>query len=55
MKQQEMLTLMLTDAKFYVPVFTLSTEDDNKLLEQLKTGFKRTADHKCLNRLKLTI
>ena len=26
----------------YAPVFTLSTEDDNKLLEQLKLGFKRT-------------
>ena len=26
----------------FVPVFTLSTQDDNKLLEQLKTGFKRT-------------
>ena len=26
----------------YVPVVTLSTEDDNKLLQQLKTGFKRT-------------
>ena len=26
----------------YVPAVTLSTEDDNKLLEQLKTGFKRT-------------
>ena len=26
----------------YVPVVTLSTKDDNKLLEQLKTGFKRT-------------
>ena len=30
-----------TDCKLYVPVVTLSTEDDNKLLEQLKTGFKR--------------
>ena len=26
----------------YVPVVSLSAEDDNKLLEQLKTGFKRT-------------
>ena len=26
----------------YVPVVTLSIQDDNKLLEQLKTGFKRT-------------
>ena len=35
-------TLAVTDIKLYVPVVTLSTEDDNKLLEQLKTGFKRT-------------
>ena len=29
-----------TDAKFYVPVVTLSTEDDNKLLQQLKAGLR---------------
>ena len=32
----------ITDCKLYVPVVTLSAEDDNKLFEQLKTGFKRT-------------
>ena len=32
----------ITDCKLYVPVVNLSAEDDNKLLEQLKTGFKRT-------------
>ena len=32
----------ITDCKLYVPVVTLSAKDDNKLLEQLKTGFKRT-------------
>ena len=32
----------ITDCKFYVSVVTLSAENDNKLLEQLKTGFKRT-------------
>ena len=26
----------------YVPVVTLSSENDNKLLEQLTTGFKKT-------------
>ena len=26
----------------YVPVVTLSAENDNKLLQQLKIGFKRT-------------
>ena len=35
-------TFQITDAKFYVPVVTLSTENDKKLLEQLKSGFKRT-------------
>ena len=35
-------TLAMSDTKLYVPVFTLSTRDDNKLLETLKTGFKRT-------------
>ena len=35
-------TLKITDCKLYVPVVTLSAENDNKLLEQLKTGFKRT-------------
>ena len=30
------------DTKLHVPVVTLSVQDDNKLLEQLKTGFKRT-------------
>ena len=30
------------DTKFYVPVATLLTEKDKKLLEQLKSGFKRT-------------
>ena len=32
----------ITDTKLYVPVVTLSAENYNKLLEQLKTGFKRT-------------
>ena len=31
-----------TDAKLYVPVVSLSKENDIKLLEQLKSGFKRT-------------
>ena len=35
-------TFKIKDAKLYVPVVTLSTENDNKLLEQLKSGFKRT-------------
>ena len=35
-------TFKITDTKLYVPVVTLSKENDIKLLEQLKTGFKRT-------------
>ena len=35
-------TFKITDTKLYVLVVTLPTKADNKLLEQLKTGFKRT-------------
>ena len=31
-----------TGTKLYVPVVTVSTEDDNKLLEQLKSAFKKS-------------
>ena len=34
-------TFQITDAKLYVSVVTLSTEDDNNFLEQLKSGFNR--------------
>ena len=32
----------VSHTKLYVPVVTLSTQDDDKPLQQLKTGFKRT-------------
>ena len=32
----------ITDTKLYVTVETLSTQDNGKLLEQFKSGFKRT-------------
>ena len=35
-------TFQITDTKLYVPVVTLSKENDIKLSEQLKSGFKRT-------------
>ena len=35
-------TFEITDTKLYVPVVTISTEDDNKLLEPSKIGFKIT-------------
>ena len=31
----------ITETKLYVPVVTLSTQDNAKLLQQLKSGFKR--------------
>ena len=34
-------TFKITDTKLYVPVVTLTKENDKKLLEQLKTGFKK--------------
>ena len=36
------LEFKITDTKLYVPVVTLSKENDIKLLEQLKSGFKKT-------------
>ena len=35
-------TFPMTDTKIYVPVVTLLTQDYVKLLEQLKSGFKKT-------------
>ena len=32
-------TFAITDAKLYVPVVTLSAQDNAKLLQQLKSGF----------------
>ena len=44
----------ITDTKLYVPVVTLSTQDNAKLLEQLKSGFKRVINwNKYLSKLKL--
>ena len=37
----ECAAFKIKDCKLYVPVVTLSAENDNKLLEKLKTGFKR--------------
>ena len=35
-------TFTITETDLYVPVVTLSTQDNSKLLPQLKNGFKRT-------------
>ena len=38
----------MTDKKLYVPVVALSTQDNEKLLQQLKSGFQRTTNwNKC--------
>ena len=36
------LKFKMTDTKLQVPIVTLSTENDKKLLEQLRLGFERT-------------
>ena len=37
-------TFRIDETKLYVPVVTLSTQDNAKLVQQLKFGFKRTVD-----------
>ena len=54
----ENATFKITDRKFYVPVVTLSKENDIKFSEQLKQGLKEllnetSIDHKCLFNLKI--
>ena len=39
-------TFPITGKKFYVPVVTLSTQNNAKMLEKLKSGFKRTINLK---------
>ena len=47
-------TFKINDTKLYIPVVTLSTEDNAKLLQQLKSGFKRTVNwNKCLSKVEL--
>ena len=38
----QVATFAITNTKLYVLVVTLSTQDHTKLLDQLKSGFKRT-------------
>ena len=42
-------TFIITETNLYVPVVTLSTQDNAKLLPQLKSGFKRTISWKNQN------
>ena len=47
-------TYEITEIKLYVPVVTLSTQDNPKLLPHLKSGFKRTINwNKYLSKPKL--
>ena len=39
-------TFAITNTKLYVPVATLSIQDNTKLLQQLKSGFKRKINWK---------
>ena len=53
-------TFKITDCKLYVPLVTLSAENDNKLSEQLKQDLKEQLNgikigQKCLIRLKIAI
>ena len=34
----------ITDTKLYIPIITLSAQDNVKLLKQLESGFIRTID-----------
>ena len=34
----------ITDTKLYIPIITLSAQDNVKLLKQLESGFIRTTD-----------
>ena len=34
-------TFAITDTKLYIPVVTLSTKNNAKLMQQLKSGFKK--------------
>ena len=37
-------SFIITDTKRYIPVVTLQTRDNVKLLKQLESGFKRTTN-----------
>ena len=41
------VTISITDTKLYIPVVTLSTQDNSKQLKQLKSGFKTINWNKC--------
>ena len=42
--QNRVATFAITDTKLYVPVVTLSTQENTKFLQQLKSDFKRVTN-----------
>ena len=44
--QNQNATFAITDTILYVPVVTLSTKENTKFLQQLKSGFKRVINWK---------
>ena len=49
-------TFTITETRLYIPVVTLSTQDNAKLLPQIKSGFKRTINwNKRLSKLELLV
>ena len=40
-EQNQVATFAITDTELYVPVVTLSTQENTKFLQQLKSGFKK--------------
>ena len=52
--QNQNTTFEITDTKLYVPVVTLSTQENTKFFQQLKSGFKRVINwNKYLSKPKL--
>ena len=52
--QNQNATFTITDTKLYVPVVTLSTQENTKFFQQLKSGFKRVITwNKCLSKPEL--
>ena len=44
LQQPKKTRFTITDTKLYAPIVTLSTQDNAKPLQKLKSGFKRTID-----------
>ena len=42
--ENQAIIFAISDTKLYVSVVTLSTQDNGKLLQQMKSNFKRTSN-----------